>query len=137
MTTYSGTSVFAGVAIGRIQVYQKEASQVKRVKVANTQAEVNRYEESKEIARAQLKELYDKAVKEVGEASAAIFDVHQMMLDDLDYSESVVNMINTQSVNAEYAVATTGDNFSDMFAMMDDDYMKERAADIKDVSRRL
>ncbi len=137
MTTYSGTSVFAGVAIGRIQVYQKEASQVKRVKVANTQAEVNRYEESKEIARAQLKELYDKAVKEVGEASAAIFDVHQMMLDDLDYSESVVNMINTQSVNAEYAVATTGDNFSDMFAMMDDDYMKERAADIKDVSERL
>ena len=137
MVTYSGTAVFGGIAIGKIRVYQKNARQVKRMKVDNPAVQLKRFHESKEIAKKQLQGLYDKALHEVGETNAAIFEVHQMMLDDLDYCESVENMIESQGVNAEYAVAITGDNFSQMFAMMDDDYMKERASDVKDISERV
>lgn len=137
MQVYNGKSVFGGIAIGKISVYKKSEQQVKRVKITDKEAEIARYEEAKAKATAQLQELYDKALKEVGEANAAIFEVHQMMLEDDDYNDSVENIIRSQEVNAEYAVATTGDNFAQMFASMDDDYMRERAADIKDISERL
>lgn len=137
MQVYNGKSVFGGIAIGKISVYKKSEQQVKRVKITDAEAEIARYEEAKATATAQLQELYDKALKEVGEANAAIFEVHQMMLEDDDYNDSVENIIRSQEVNAEYAVATTGDNFAQMFASMDDDYMRERAADIKDISERL
>ena len=132
-----GKSVFGGVAMGRLSIYKKNDSVVRRTKVEDTDAEIERYEEASQKAKAQLAALYDKALIEVGESSAAIFEVHQMMLEDDDYQESVTNMIQTQGVNAEYAVAVTGDNFSEMFAAMDDDYMKERAADVKDISNRV
>ncbi len=132
-----GKSVFGGIAMGKLSVFEKGENQVKRNKITNVADEVERFKAAREIAKTQLQDLYDKALKEVGEANAAIFEVHQMMLDDLDYEESIVNMITTQEINAEYAVATTGDNFSEMFAAMDDDYMKERAADVKDISNRL
>ena len=137
MQELKGKSVFGGIAIGRISVYNKDESTVKRVKIEDTAAEVKRFEEAKETAKEQLQALYEKALVEVGEVNAMIFDVHQMMLDDLDYVESITNMIRTQEVNAEFAVASTGDNFSKMFAAMDDDYMKERAADVKDISNRV
>lgn len=137
MKEYRGKSVFGGIAIGRICVYQKGEQQVKRVKTEDTDGEMQRYTQAKETAVSQLKDLYDKAVKEVGEANAAIFEIHQMMLEDDDYRESIENMIRTQKVNAEYAVAATGDNFSQMFASMEDDYMRERAADVKDISERI
>lgn len=132
-----GKSVFGGVAMGRLSIYKKNDQVVKRTKVSDTDAEIGRYQDATEKAKAQLARLYDKALKEVGESSAAIFEVHQMMLDDLDYQESITNMIQNETVNAEYAVAVTGDNFSEMFAAMDDDYMKARAADVKDISNRL
>ncbi|MCI7738822.1 MAG: phosphoenolpyruvate--protein phosphotransferase [Lachnospiraceae bacterium] len=137
MQVYNGKSVFGGIAIGKISVYQKGEQQVKRVKIADADAEMERYAVAKDAAVEQLQKLYDKALKEVGEANAAIFEIHQMMLDDDDYNESVENIIRTQMVNAEYAVAATADNFAQMFASMDDDYMKERAADVKDISERL
>lgn len=137
MEIYSGKSVYNGIAIGKISIYKKDAQQVKRVKVADAEAEIRRYVSAKEEAARQLQALYDKALKEVGEANAAIFEVHQMMLEDIDYNESVENIVRSQKVNAEYAVAATGDNFSQMFAAMDDDYMKERAADVKDISERV
>ncbi len=132
-----GKSVFGGIAIGRLKVYRKEDKQVKRIKVEDTAAEVARFDEAREQAKTQLAAFYEKAVREVGEVNAMIFEVHQMMLDDPDYTESVTNMIETQKINAEFAVATTGDNFAQMFAAMDDDYMKERAADVKDISNRV
>ncbi len=132
-----GKSVFNGVAIGKIKVFQKNKSLVKRVKVEDTQGEIQRFMEAKERAKTELASLYEKAMKEVGETHAMIFDVHQMMLDDLDYVESITNMISSQGINAEYAVLTTGDNFSEMFAAMDDDYMRARAADVKDISSRV
>lgn len=137
MKTYKGKSVFSGIAIGKICVYQKGEQQVTRVKVEESDREISRYTEAKEEAINQLKVLYDKAVKEVGEANAAIFEIHQMMLDDNDYNESVENIIRTQKVNAEYAVAVTSDNFSKIFTSMEDEYMKERAADVKDISERI
>ena len=137
MQVYNGKSVFGGIAIGKISVYQKGEQQVKRVKITDADAEMERYADAKNAAVEQLQKLYDKALKEVGEANAAIFEIHQMMLDDDDYNESVENIIRTQMVNAEYAVAATADNFAQMFASMDDDYMKERAADVKDISERL
>jgi len=137
MKTYYGKSVFNGIAIGKISIYQKGEQQVKRVKVADTENEKNRYYAAVEQATKELQALYNKAVKEVGEANAAIFEIHQMMLQDDDYKESVENIIDSQQVNAEYAVATTGDNFSQMFAAMDDEYMRGRAADVKDISERL
>lgn len=137
MKTYNGKSVFSGIAIGRISVYKKGEQQVKRDKITDVDAELNRFEDAKKTAIEQLQGLYDKALKEVGEANAAIFEVHQMMLDDGDYNESITNIIKSQEVNAEYAVASTGDNFSQMFAAMEDDYMRARAADIKDISERI
>lgn len=137
MQVYSGKSVFRGIAIGKISVYRKNEQQVKRVRTEDTKGELARYEAAKAAAIEQLQELYRKALKEVGEANAAIFEIHQMMLDDGDYNESVENIIETQKVNAEYAVAVTGDNFAQMFRAMDDDYMRERAADVKDISERV
>ncbi len=135
--TIQGKSVYSGVAIGRFAIYRKSENQVKREKITDTAKEVKRFEDAKDTAKQQLAGLYDKALKEVGEVNAAIFEVHQIMLNDLDYIESITNMIEGQQVNAEYAVATTGDTFSEMFAAMDDDYMRERAADVRDVSNRV
>ena len=137
MREYKGKSVFAGIAIGRIKVYNKSEQQVKRVHIDDTQHEKERYAEAVEKAVEQLQMLYDKALKEVGEANAAIFEMHQIMLQDDDYRESVENIIDSQKVNAEYAVAQTGDNYATMFAAMDDEYMRGRSADVKDISERL
>ncbi len=137
MQVYNGKSVFGGIAIGKISVYQKKEQQVKRVKVENPDQEMARYEKAKAEGIRQLQGLYDKAFKEVGEANAAIFEVHQMMMEDDGYNESVENIVRSQGVNAEYAVATTGDNYAQMFSAMDDDYMRERAADVRDISERL
>ena len=137
MKCFQGKSVYKGMALGKISVLKKEANVVKRSKAENPEEELKRVEAAKEKSQRQLQKLYEKALKEVGEASAAIFEVHQMMLEDEDYQESIKNIIRTQEVNAEYAVASTGDNFSEMFASMDDDYMRARAADIKDISDRL
>ena len=137
METLIGKAVYKGIALGKIAVLRKTENVVKRVKIDDVAAELQRVESAKAQAIEQLGKLYDKAVKEVGEASAAIFEVHQMMLEDLDFNEAIENVIRTQEVNAEYAVASTGDSFSEMFASMDDDYMKARAVDIKDISERL
>lgn len=137
MIKFLGKSVYKGIAVGPAAVLKNHDFQVKRERTEDAKAEIKRVEEAVEMAQEQLAMLYDKAVREVGEASAAIFEVHQMMLEDEDYRDSVCNMIRTEQVNAEYAVAVTGDNFSEMFAGMDDDYMKARAADIKDISNRL
>ena len=137
MLKLSGKAVYKGIVLGKITVLKKKEHQIKREKVADAEAEIERLEHAGRKAQEQLKELYDKAVKEVGEASAAIFEVHQMMLEDEDYLDAIHNMIRTEMVAAEYAMAVTGDNFSEMFASMDDDYMKARAADVKDISSRL
>ena len=137
MKICNGKSVFGGVAIGKISVYNKEQQQIERYHVENVEEEIERFEKAKEEAMSQLKGLYEKALAEVGEANAMIFEVHQMMLEDLDYNESITNMISTQKVNSEYAVGVTADNFAQIFSSMDDDYMKERAADVKDISERL
>lgn len=137
MQIYNGKSVFGGIAIGKISVYQKKEQQVKRVKIDDPEQEMARYEKAKVEGIKQLQGLYDKALREVGEANAAIFEVHQMMMEDDGYNESVENIIRSQGVNAEYAVATTGDNYAQMFSAMDDDYMRERAADVRDISERL
>ena len=137
METLKGKAVYKGIALGKISVLRKTENVVKRIKIENVDTELQRVEAAKAQAIEQLGKLYEKAVKEVGEASAAIFEVHQMMLEDLDFNEAIENTIRTQEVNAEYAVASTGDSFSEMFASMDDDYMKARAVDIKDISERL
>ena len=137
MEKYTGKSIFKGIAIGKILFYQKGEHPVKRVKIEDTAEQIKRYEDARAKAAEQLQGLYEKALKEVGEANAAVFEVHQMMLEDDDYIDSVVNIIETQQVNAEFAVATTGDNFAKMFAEMEDDYFKARAADVKDISERM
>lgn len=137
MQCLKGKSVYKGIAMGKISVLKKDDYIVKRTKIEDAQAGIQRVKVAVAASQEQLQKLYEKAVKEVGEASAAIFEVHQMMLEDEDYNESIENIITTELVNAEYAVASTGDNFSEMFASMDDDYMKARAADIKDISKRL
>ncbi|HJC43861.1 MAG TPA: phosphoenolpyruvate--protein phosphotransferase [Candidatus Mediterraneibacter gallistercoris] len=137
MITISGKSVFGGVAIGKLMFYQRNDKVIKRTHVDDVDAEWERFQEAKNTAVDQLKGLYNKALEDVGEANAMIFEIHQMMLEDLDYLESIENIIRTQEVNAEYAVATTADNFAKMFAAMDDAYMQGRAADVKDVSERV
>lgn len=137
MKKYNGKSIFKGIAIGDILFYQKEKQQVKRQRVEDVVKEKERYQMASQKASEQLKQLYDKALQEVGEANAAVFEVHMMMLEDDDYVSSIVNMIETQEVNAEYAVAVTGDNFAELFSQMDDEYFKARAADVKDITERL
>ncbi len=137
MQVYRGKSVFGGIAIGKISVFQKGEKTVKRTTITDIEAEKKKYHEAIEAAQGQLAQLYEKALKEVGEANAAVFEVHQMMLEDDDFIESVEFIIESQSVNAEFAVATTGENFAQMFAAMDDEYMQGRAADVKDISERL
>lgn len=137
MQYFQGKSVYKGIVMGPVAVLKKNDYQVKRARIEDPEAEVKRVEEAVEVSKKQLGRLYDKAVREVGEASAAIFEVHQMMLEDEDYLESMENMIRIELVNAEYAAAATGDNFAEMFAAMDDEYMKARSADVKDISERL
>lgn len=137
MQYFQGKSVYKGIVMGPVAVLKKNDYQVKRARIEDSEAEVKRVKEAVEVSKKQLGRLYDKAVREVGEASAAIFEVHQMMLEDEDYLESMENMIRIELVNAEYAAAATGDNFAEMFAAMDDEYMKARSADVKDISERL
>ncbi len=137
MYKYQGKGVYGAIAIGKISVFKKRDAEVKRVHVEDTENEKRRFEEAKEASVKQLGEIYEKALKEVGEANAAIFEIHQMMLDDEDYNDSINNIIETQNVNAEYAVAATADNFAEMFSDMDDVYMKARAADVRDISNRI
>ena len=137
MITLTGKSVFGGVSIGKIAFYKRNEQQIKRWHVDDTESEVKRFEDAKAKAVAELQELYQKAMSDVGETNAMIFEIHQMMLEDLDYIESIINIITAQQVNAEYAVGTTADNFAAMFSAMDDAYMQRRAADVKDVSERI
>lgn len=137
MLRLSGKSVYKGIAVGNVVVLEKKDHMVMRRKTEDTEEEIQRFNVAVEQTKEQLQKLYNKAVKEVGEANAAIFEVHQMMLEDEDYVDAILSMIRTEMVNAEYAVAVTGDNFSEMFAGMDDDYMKARAVDVKDISNRL
>ncbi len=137
MQVYHGKSVFGGIAMGKISVFSKKEHKIVRVKIDDTNVELARFEEARQTALTQLASLYDKACKEVGEANAAIFEVHQMMLEDDDFTDSVNNIITTQQVNAEYAVGVTADNFANMFSAMDDEYMRGRASDVKDISERL
>ncbi len=137
MEKYMGKSVYKGTAIGPVNVLKKRDSVIRRVHVEDTEGELRRLDEAKEQALLQLSRLYDKALQEVGEVNAAIFEVHQMMLEDDDYQDSIRSMIRNEQVNAEYAVAVTGDNFAKMFSDMDDEYMQARSADVKDISERL
>lgn len=137
MLTFQGKSVINGVAIGKIFIYKKGEQQVKRTKIEDTESELARFRNAQQEAIKQLQDLYESSVKSIGEASAAIFEIHQMLLQDDGFVEAIENMIGTQSVNAEYAVAATSDNFYKMFSDMEDDYMRERAADVKDISERL
>lgn len=137
MVVYQGKGVYGAVAIGKVSVFARQAADVRRISIDDTEKELERVEKAKEEAVAQLEEIHDKALKEVGEANAEIFEIHIMMLDDDDYNDSIKSIIETQKVNAEYAVAATSDNFAEMFASMDDSYMQARAADIKDISNRL
>ena len=137
MIRINGKSIVKGIAIGRILKFSKKENPVKRTKITDAEAEVKRYLNASAQAEKQLDMLYQKALKEVGESGAAIFEIHSMMLKDDDYSDSIKNMIRTQEVNAEFAVASTSDNFSQLFASMDDEYMQARAADVRDISERL
>ena len=137
MIILTGKSVCGGYAFGKLAFYDQQKSEVKRIRITDTDGELTRYKSASNKAISNLKELFDKALKEVGEVNAQIFEVHQMMLEDEDYVDSITNIITTQEVNAEYAVAITSDNFSQMFSSMDDEYMKERAADVKDISERV
>lgn len=137
MDKYTGKGVYGAIAVGKISVFKKRDADVKRIRVEDTESEKRRFEEAKSASIKQLGAVYEKALKEVGEANAAIFEIHQMMLDDEDYNDSINSIIETQSVNAEYAVAATADNFAEMFSNMDDAYMKARAADVRDISNRI
>ncbi len=137
MVTYVGKSILKGIAVGKILFYEKEEQMVQRRSVEDAEHELARYEKAREAAQAELAQLYERALKEVGELNAGIFDVQSMMLDDEDFNDAVRNMMEAQKVNAEYAVAVTGDNFAKMFSEMDDEYFKARSADIKDASERV
>lgn len=137
MEAVTGRSVYGGIAIGKLSVLRREDTTVKRIRTEDYKAETERFHKAREEAKKELKVLYDKALKEVGSVNAMIFEVHRMMLDDPDYVEAVENTIKSQKINAEYAVASTGDNYAEMFMGMEDEYMKERAADIKDISNRV
>lgn len=137
MEQYMGKSIFRKIAMGKVYLYEKRENDVKREHIEDAEEEIKRFEAAKLVGLGQLDRIYQKALKEVGEDNAAVFEVHKMMMEDDDYLDSIYNIIREQNLNAEYAVATTGDNFSEMFAQMDDAYMQARAADIKDISERL
>lgn len=137
MVKYQGKGVYGAIAVGSISVFKRQDVQVKRVKIDDTDAELARLEAAKEKATAQLQEIYEKALREVGEANAAIFEIHMMMVEDEDYNDAIIEIITAQNVNAEYAVAITGVNFAEMFAAMDDAYMQARSADVRDISNRI
>ena len=137
MLKYQGKGVYGAVAVGKISVFKRQDVQVRREKTEDTASELKRLEDAKTAAIAQLQEIYEKALREVGEANAAIFEIHMMMVEDEDYNDAITEMITTQNVNAEYAVAITGDNFAEMFAAMDDAYMQARSADVRDISNRI
>ncbi len=137
MKFFSGKSIYSGTAIGKVFFYRKKQQEVRREKVEDVNAEIERVEKAREVAKQQLDALYQKALAQVGEANAMIFEIHSMLIDDGDYNDSIFNIIRNEELNAEYAVATTGDNFASMFAEMDDEYFKARSADIKDISERL
>lgn len=137
MEIFSGKSIFKGTAMGKVFFYRKDQQQVKREKVLDVEVEVKRFIAAKDVAKEQLEQLYEKALAEVGETNAMIFEVHSMLIEDDDYNDSIYNIIRSEGVNAEYAVATTGDNFATMFSQMDDEYFKARSADIKDISERI
>lgn len=137
MKKFNGKGVYGAVAIGKISVFKKPDAAIKRVRVEDTEKEKERVAQAKAAAAEQLQKIYEKALKEVGETNAQIFEIHMMMLEDDDYNESIENIIDSQSVNAEYAVALTADNFAEMFASMDDPYMQARSADVKDISNRI
>ena len=137
MAVYQGKGVYGAVAVGRVSIFSRQAADVRRVNIEDTEKELQRVEAAKAIAVGQLEAIHDKALKEVGETNAEIFEIHIMMLDDEDYNDSIKSIIETQKVNAEYAVAVTSDNFAEMFASMDDAYMQARSADVKDISNRL
>ncbi len=137
MITIEGKGVYDAIAIGKLKFFERGEISVKRERVEDTEKEIERYEKARESAILQLEDLYDKALLEIGETNAQIFEIHQMMLSDDDYNDSIKNIIESQEINAEFAVATTSDNFAEMFSQMDDDYMKERAADVRDISNRV
>lgn len=137
MDKFTGKGVYGAIAIGKISVFDRQEASVRRIHIKDTEAEIKRLENAKKRSLDQLQEIYNKALKEVGETNAQIFEIHMMMIEDEDYNESIINIIETQMVNAEYAVAVTSDNFAAMFASMDDTYMQVRAADVKDISNRI
>ena len=137
MTVFNGKGVYGAIALGKISVFKRREAEVRRVRIEDPEAEKARLTAAKEKALAQLQEIYDKALREVGEANAQIFEIHMMMIEDDDYNESIESIIDTQSVNAEYAVAVTADNFAEMFSSMEDAYMQARSADVKDISNRI
>ncbi|MBR2305348.1 MAG: phosphoenolpyruvate--protein phosphotransferase, partial [Ruminococcus sp.] len=137
MTIFNGKGVYGAIALGKISVFKRREAEVRRVHIEDPEAEKARLTAAKEKALAQLQEIYDKALREVGEANAQIFEIHMMMIEDDDYNESIESIIDTQSVNAEYAVAVTADNFAEMFSSMEDAYMQARSADVKDISNRI
>lgn len=137
MDKFTGKGVYGAIAIGKISVFDRQEASVRRIHIKDTEAEIKRLENAKKRSLDQLREIYNKALKEVGETNAQIFEIHMMMIEDEDYNESIINIIETQMVNAEYAVAVTSDNFAAMFASMDDTYMQVRAADVKDISNRI
>ena len=137
MIILHGKSVYNDICIGKISFFKRNESIIKRIKIQDSDSEIERFHNAKKLAVEQLSQLHKKMIKSVGEADAAIFEIHQMMLEDLDYCDSIENIIKSQKVNAEYAIGVTADNFSDMFLAMDDEYMRGRAADVRDVSERL
>lgn len=137
MREYTGKGVYGAIAVGKISIFKKQDTVIQRTSVADTEAEKARVEAAKTAASEQLQAIYEKALKEVGETNAQIFEIHMMMLEDEDYNESIQNIIDTQKVNAEYAVSVTADNFAEMFSAMDDAYMQARAADVRDISDRI
>lgn len=137
MTMFKGKGVYGAIAMGKVSVFKRQDIQVRRVKIENSEVEIEKLENAKQLAISQLGEIYEKALKEVGETNAAIFEIHMMMVEDEDYNDAIIEMIEGQKVNAEYAVAVTADNFAQMFSAMDDAYMQARASDVRDISNRI
>ena len=137
MLKFYGKGVFGAIAIGKVSIFKRNAAMAHRKKITDVARELERLRNAKQTAMEQLDAIYEKAKNEIGEANAQIFEIHKMMIEDDDYNESIESIIQTQMVNAEFAVAITGENFSQMFAAMDDSYMQARATDVKDISSRI